>query len=112
MHQSHLVNLSSIKDFVKIDGAIVPYIEEDETSLIIAKNIVELAKGRNLKIVAEHCINETVFKAAAALGIDYVQGFFIGQPSPSINQALNEQRENNSQLMHLFPILENPVTAN
>lgn len=105
-HYSNFDRLSNLPlDFVKIDGGIMPFIEEDETSLMIAKNIITLAKGRNLKIVAEYCINESVYNASVLLGIDYIQGFFIGLPQANINDILKNHNQIKPQLIQLCPVL-------
>jgi EAL domain-containing protein (putative c-di-GMP-specific phosphodiesterase class I) len=45
-------------------------------------------------VVAEYVENEAIRDAAMALGIDYLQGYFIGKPEPMDNllvaQALDQ----------------------
>ena len=107
-HYSNFDRLANLPlDFVKIDGGIVPYIEDDETALLIAKNIVALAKSKNLDIVAEYCINAKVYNAAVKLGIDYLQGFFIGMPQMNIDEILRRHDDVKPELMQLCPILDN-----
>ncbi len=107
-HYSNFDRLANLPlDFVKIDGGIVPYIEDDETALLIAKNIVALAKSKNLEIVAEYCINAKVYNAAVKLGIDYLQGFFIGMPQMNIDEIIRRHDDVKPELMQLCPILDN-----
>ncbi len=37
---------------------------------------------KNMQVVAEHVETQEVREAVLALGIDYVQGFYIGKPEP------------------------------
>lgn len=107
-HYSNFDRLANLPlDFVKIDGGIVPYIEEDHTALVVAQNIIALAKSMDLKVVAEHCINESVLNTVALLNIDYVQGYFIGSPQQSIKAIINNHDKFRPQLIHLCPILDN-----
>jgi len=50
---------------------------------IIAKTIVAFAKELGIKTIAEYVHSAEVLSSVHALGIDYAQGFFIGQPSDS-----------------------------
>ena len=106
-HYSNFDRLANLPlDFVKIDGSIVPHIEEDETALIVAKNIIDLAKSKNLTIVAEYCINEHVYNAAVILGIDYLQGFFIGTPNIDIQDIIRSHNQVKPQLIQVCPVLD------
>ncbi len=107
-HYSNFDRLANLPlDFVKIDGSIVPHIEDDETALMIAKNIIDLAKSKNLTTVAEYCINEQAYNTASQLGIDYLQGFFIGMPNIDIQDIIRNHNKVKPQLIHLCPILDN-----
>ena len=108
-HYSNFDRLSNLPlDFVKIDGGIMPFIQEDEMSLKIVKNIIDLSKDRNLKIVAEYCINESVYNAAVQLGIDYLQGYFISQPKSKISDILDDYDQIKLRLTPLSPGLKKP----
>jgi len=101
-HHSNFDRLIKLPlDFVKIDGGIIPYIEHDKAALNLTKKIVEMAKGQNLEVVAEYCTNETVFCTATKLGIDYLQGYFIGRPHPDVQYIINEHEQRKPELLAL-----------
>ena len=66
---------------IKIDGSFIKEINISVNSLIIAKTIVAFAKETNIKVVAEFVCNEEVYNVVKELGIDYVQGFYLAEPT-------------------------------
>ena len=71
-------------DFIKVDGAFVSELKENEKMSLIVKAIVDLAKSLNIKTVAEFVKDEYTYETVKELGIDYAQGYFIGKPKPTI----------------------------
>ncbi len=71
-------------DIIKIDGAFVSKLKENEKMSLIVKTIVNLAKSLNIKTVAEFVKDEYTYETVKELGIDYAQGYFIGKPQPTI----------------------------
>jgi diguanylate cyclase (GGDEF)-like protein len=79
---SNLSRLLEIQpDYVKIDGAFIKNIIDDEKSQIIVEAIVMICKRSKIKIIAEFVHNEAVQERVSALGIDYSQGYYFGAPS-------------------------------
>ncbi len=62
-------------DILKIDKAFIDMLPED-TSMVPA--IIQLARGLNLRIVAEGVENEPQYHWLQAAGVDVVQGFLFG----------------------------------
>ena len=77
-------------DFIKIDGQFVKHIATDEQSQNITKTINEFAHMTGAETVAEFVCDASVFKKVCALGVDYVQGYYICEPRPAsrINEML------------------------
>ncbi len=71
-------------DYLKIDGAFIKNIIEDKQSQIIVGAIVSICKQSDIKIIAEYIHNEDVLKKIEEMGIDYSQGYFIGEPRVEI----------------------------
>jgi len=71
-------------DYLKIDGIFIKDILENEKSELIVETIVHLCKKRNIKIIAEYIHNESVLQKIKVMGIDYAQGYYIGEPKESI----------------------------
>ena len=67
-------------DYVKIDGSFIKNILEDKKSLIIVESIVFLCKRSNIKVIAEFVHNKEVQEKIEELGIEYSQGYYIGEP--------------------------------
>jgi len=72
-------------DYIKIDGSLIKEIDHDINSQIISKTILDFAKQLGLKTVAEFIHNESVMRYTQEMGIDYLQGFHLGEPMPIEN---------------------------
>jgi EAL domain-containing protein (putative c-di-GMP-specific phosphodiesterase class I) len=68
-------------DCVKIDGSFVRGLESSTLNRVIVRSIHEVAHTMGKKTVAEFVESEAVLTALADLGIDYAQGFHIGEPA-------------------------------
>lgn len=74
----YLLKLNS--DFIKIDGSIIKDIDKNPDAEEIVKIIIDFAKMKNLKVIAEYVCTKEVSDKINSLGIDFSQGYFIGQP--------------------------------
>jgi len=71
-------------DYLKIDGAFIKNIVDDEKSQIIVDAIVFMCKKGGIKIIAEFIHNEAVQAKVKSLGIEYSQGYYFGEPKPDL----------------------------
>ena len=55
----------------------------------IAVRIIRACKELNIPIVAEFVENEEVNSYLCSQNIEYLQGYYIGKPSPEVNRLLN-----------------------
>lgn len=69
-------------DFLKIDGAFIKRLHERQEDQGIVKAITSIAKGFNIKTVAEFVEKGETITLLKAFGIDYAQGFLLGRPNP------------------------------
>jgi len=69
-------------DFVKIDGSFVKNIASDAIDKEMVRSINDIGHILGKKTVAEFCEDQTSFDILENLGVDYVQGYFIGKPQP------------------------------
>ncbi len=78
---SNYTNLLSLPtDIIKIDGALVRRIIHDENAMIMVESIAGLC-GRMKKLtVAEYVEDERILEHVRRLGINLVQGYYIGHP--------------------------------
>jgi diguanylate cyclase (GGDEF)-like protein len=67
-------------DTVKIDGAYVKGLSASPENQLFVRTLVGLAKNFNLKVVAEWVESEEDAQLLESFGVDYLQGFFFGEP--------------------------------
>ncbi len=67
-------------DYIKIDGAFVKDIAQNQNSLIITKTIIFYAKNMGIKTVAEFVHDEETYEIVKELDVDYVQGYYLSEP--------------------------------
>ena len=68
-------------DMVKIDGAYVKDLSASPDNQLFVRTLVDLAKNFRLETVAEWVGSEEDAKLLASFGVDYFQGFHVGEPS-------------------------------
>lgn len=74
-------------ELVKIDGSLIRGLGGHSANQKLVKSLVDLAHDHGSRVVAK-CVEEPeVLALIAELGIDYVQGFAVGRPLESIEQA-------------------------
>ncbi len=71
-------------DYLKIDGVFIKDIVEDKQSQIIVEAIVVICKKSGIKVIAEYIHNIDVLKKVEDMGIDYSQGYYIGEPKREV----------------------------
>jgi len=67
-------------DILKIDGSVIKNIIKDDYSKHVVESIVLFAKKQNIKTVAEFVADESIYKLTKELGVDYSQGYYLGEP--------------------------------
>jgi diguanylate cyclase (GGDEF)-like protein len=67
-------------DFIKIDGAFVKNIAEDDVDYALVKSITEMGHFLNKKIIAEYVSDKEIMEVVKDIGVDYVQGYYLGKP--------------------------------
>jgi diguanylate cyclase (GGDEF)-like protein len=71
-------------DYLKIDGIFIKDIAQNEKNALIVETIVHVCKKSGIEVIAEYTHNKAVLEKIEALGIDYAQGYYIGEPKESI----------------------------
>lgn len=67
-------------DFVKIDGIFIKDIAKNTDSRFFVKTLLDFIRGFGLKSVAEFVENGEVAKILMDMGMDYLQGYYLGKP--------------------------------
>jgi diguanylate cyclase (GGDEF)-like protein/PAS domain S-box-containing protein len=78
----HILRLNV--DYIKIDGSLIKGMENNKKNRIIVETIVDFAKKIGSKTIAEFVYNEATYLISKEIGIDYLQGFYIGKPSEKL----------------------------
>lgn len=69
-------------DLLKVDGSFIRNLLNSSLDYQIVESICHLARVKKMQVVAEHIENEETRSAVVALGVDYLQGFYLGKPHP------------------------------
>ncbi len=74
-------------DFLKIDGSLIHDVGRDPIKTTMVGAIKSMADALNIRTIAEHVADDRELTALRNLGIDGVQGYFVGHPA-AIERAL------------------------
>ncbi len=74
-------------DFLKIDGSFVKDIADDPMDLAMVRAIHTIGQVMGLKTVAEYVASEAILEHLREIGVDYGQGYHLGQPQPLLERA-------------------------
>lgn len=69
-------------DFLKIDGMFVGNISQDRVDYAMVRSIKDIGHVMGKKVVAESVESLAVLEKLREIGVDYAQGFAIGEPRP------------------------------
>jgi len=67
-------------DIVKIDGAFIKDLVDNADNRFFVKTLLDFTQGFGLQSVAEYVENGEIAKMLIDLGIDYLQGYYLGRP--------------------------------
>jgi diguanylate cyclase (GGDEF)-like protein len=74
-------NLQALRvDMVKIDGSFVRGLAQSRDNQVFVRTLVDLARNFRLETVAEWVSDQHEADILNAVGVDYLQGFFLGKP--------------------------------
>ena len=73
-------------DIVKIDGTYIKDIDVNTKSQVVTESILFFTHKIGVKTVAEFVHSSQVYEIVKSMGIDYAQGYFIGEPKPDLVQ--------------------------
>jgi diguanylate cyclase (GGDEF)-like protein/PAS domain S-box-containing protein len=75
-------------DFIKIDGGFIRGLVSSPMDQLVVQAIVTIARGLGKKTVAEFVAEQETTSLLRKIGVDYAQGYCIGEPRP-IAEALH-----------------------
>lgn len=71
-------------DIVKIDGTYIKDIDVNKKSQTVTETILFFTHKIGVKTVAEFVHSPQVYEIVKAMGVDYAQGYFLGEPKPDL----------------------------
>jgi diguanylate cyclase (GGDEF)-like protein/PAS domain S-box-containing protein len=77
-------------DILKIDGSFIRDIHNNNADQLFVKALVDVARGMGMRTVAEFVENEQVYQRVRSLGVDYVQGYYLGKPQLQLARTVSE----------------------
>ncbi|WP_192813363.1 EAL domain-containing protein [Gallaecimonas xiamenensis] len=80
-------------DCLKIDKSFMARVHESERDKALVEALVSLARALSLKVVAEGVEVEEQVRIAKALGIHYLQGFYLARPKKAEELSFNPPSE-------------------
>ncbi|MDH3547476.1 MAG: EAL domain-containing protein [Gammaproteobacteria bacterium] len=69
-------------DYLKVDGSFVREVTRDVVSHSMVSAICQIGRTMGLSIIAEYVGDQETVDTLRDIGVDYLQGFFIGKPEP------------------------------
>ena len=69
-------------DLVKIDGEYVVDLVHNQQDQVLVRALVQVCQAYGIHTVAEFVQDQATLNLLRELGVDYVQGYLIGRPSP------------------------------
>ncbi len=76
-------------DYLKIDGSIIRNILNDKSNASILNGMISICRELEIPMVAEFVENEAINGYLTQQQIEYLQGYYIGKPSPYLSKWLN-----------------------
>ena len=67
-------------DFVKIDGSFVRDVHRDKLQLAMVRSMNDIAHAMGKYTVAEFVDNHDAMRVLKDMGVDYIQGYYVGGP--------------------------------
>ncbi|WP_066167594.1 bifunctional diguanylate cyclase/phosphodiesterase [Aliarcobacter cryaerophilus] len=78
----YLIKLDA--DYIKIDGSLIKDVLVSKGNENIITMIINFAKDQGFKTIAEFVSSKDILEKVKYLGVDYVQGYYIHEPSDKI----------------------------
>lgn len=80
---SNFTNIIKLNiDYIKIDGTLITRLLDDEKSKGMVAGLIQFAKSIGIKTIAEFVSSRELYDEVKALEVDYIQGYYFGEPKP------------------------------
>ena len=86
---SNFTNIIKLNiDYIKIDGTLVTKLLDDEKSKNMVAGLIQFAKSIDVETIAEFVSSKELYDEVKALHVDYIQGYYFGEPKPAKEYGL------------------------
>jgi EAL domain-containing protein (putative c-di-GMP-specific phosphodiesterase class I) len=68
-------------DFLKIDGHFAQAVATDVVDRSMVEAIAKIGRAMQVATIAEKCENAEALQVLKQIGVDYIQGFHLAEPS-------------------------------
>jgi diguanylate cyclase (GGDEF)-like protein/PAS domain S-box-containing protein len=80
---SSFANLKNLAlDYLKIDGSFIRNLASDNVNQAMVTAMIKLARSLNFQVIAEQVEDLSALDSAKRMGVDFVQGYQVGRPTP------------------------------
>lgn len=69
-------------DYLKIDGSLIKNLPYDKDARVVVETILSFAKKLGIQTITEFVNAKECYALVKAMGADYMQGYYIGEPKP------------------------------
>ncbi len=83
-------------DYLKIDGSLVKNLPFDKDARVVVETILSFAKKLGIKTITEFVNAKECYALVKAMGADYMQGYYIGEPHPEANVICCNSEDDNT----------------
>ena len=73
-------------DFIKLDGSLILNILSDKSIYTLVESIIDLAHKLNIEVIAEFVSTKEIYDVLSTLGVDAMQGYYLGRPDREIKK--------------------------
>lgn len=92
---SNIVNLLRYSpQVIKIDRFLITDIHKDINKQMFVRSTIDLARLNGIKVLAEGVETSEELRAVISYGVDYIQGYYTGKPSPDPIASISEDIKN------------------
>jgi len=71
-------------DFIKIDGAIIEKVIENEKAINIIQSIIDFSKVHDIVVICEFVSSKEIYEILKSIGVEYMQGFYLSRPNEKL----------------------------
>ncbi len=79
-------------DYLKIDGSFIKQLARDRVDQAMVRMVGEVARAAGMQTVAEYVGSAATLEHLEKYGIDYAQGYYIGEPSAELPTATVQRK--------------------